>query len=89
MLLNPHEATKSTVPPEETTPAGELKNQFKRLNFIFGSKDRQSQKDKKNMEDNPTRQPFSSIFSKKPPKPSNGSSADKAAGSVDNDWTIV
>ncbi|XP_027170863.1 uncharacterized protein LOC113770563 isoform X3 [Coffea eugenioides] len=89
MLLNPHEATKSTVPPEETTPAGELKNQFKRLNFIFGSKDRQSQKDKKNMEDNPTRQPFSSMFSKKPPKPSNGSSADKAAGSVDNDWTIV
>ncbi|KAL3503534.1 hypothetical protein ACH5RR_037983 [Cinchona calisaya] len=93
ILLNPHGATRSTVPPEETMPAGDLKNQFKRLNFIFGSKDRQSGKqplkDKKNVEDNPTRQPFSSIFSKRPPKPISGSPSDKAATSVESDWTIV
>lgn len=93
MLLNPQEATINTVHPEETTPGGELKNQFKRLNFIFGSKDKNSgkppQKDQKNVEDTPTRQTFSSIFLKRPPKPSSGSPADKTAISVESDWTII
>ncbi|KAL3508469.1 hypothetical protein ACH5RR_027870 [Cinchona calisaya] len=93
MLLNPHDATKSTAQPEETTPAAELKNQIKRLNFIFGSKDRNSVKpplkDQKNVEDNPNYKPFSSIFSKRPPKPSSGSPADKADFSSENDWTSI
>lgn len=87
ILINPHEATKITAQPEVTTPAGELKYQFKRLNFSFGCKDRNvgkpPLKDQKNVEDKPTRQPFSSIFSKRPPKPSSGSPADKAAISVE------
>lgn len=89
MLLNPDEVIKTAVP-EESTPAGELKNRIKKLGSIFGGKDKQlvkpAQKEQKNTDENATRQPFSSIFSKKPPKPGNGSASDKP---VENDWTIV
>ncbi|CAI9088363.1 OLC1v1022671C1 [Oldenlandia corymbosa var. corymbosa] len=93
MLLNPDEATRGTVHPEETAPGSDLKNHFKRLNFVFGSKDKNSgkspQNNQKNVEDNPTRQSFSSLFSRKPPKPSTGSPADKATMSLENGWTII
>ncbi|KAI5674785.1 hypothetical protein M9H77_15149 [Catharanthus roseus] len=89
MLLNPDEVIKTAVP-EESTTAGEFKNRIKKLGSIFGGKDRQlvkpAQKEQKNTDENATRQPFSSIFSKKPPKPGNGSASDKP---VENDWTIV
>ncbi|KAI3466262.1 hypothetical protein Pfo_022925 [Paulownia fortunei] len=92
MLLNQDEVINITVQPEETTAAGEMRNRFKRLSLIFSGKNRSSSKapskDSKNIEESPVRQPFSSIFSKKPPKPT-ASPSDKPSGSVENDWTIV
>ncbi|XP_028063659.1 rab3 GTPase-activating protein catalytic subunit isoform X2 [Camellia sinensis] len=94
MILKPEEAVKMIKQPEETTTtAGEPRRRFKRLSVIFGSKDRHSGKpalkDQKNGEDNATRQSFSSIFSKKPPRPDAPSSAEKPVCSVENDWTVV
>lgn len=87
MILNPDELIRNTVQPD-SSPAEEFKNRFKKLSTIFGGKDRQPGKPA-NVDDNQTRQSFSSIFSKKPPKHGNASPADKAASSVENDWTIV
>lgn len=88
MLINPDEVLKYTRQPEESTPPGEQKGRFKRLSLIFGGKDRhsgkQSPKALKNSDDNLTRQSFSSIFSKKPPKPGNASPR-----SFENDSTII
>ncbi|KAL7217064.1 hypothetical protein ACSBR1_028887 [Camellia fascicularis] len=94
MILKPDDAVKMIKQPEETTTtAGEPRRRFKRLSVIFGSKDRHSGKpalkDQKNGEDNATRQSFSSIFSKKPPRPDAPSSAEKPVCSVENDWTVV
>ncbi|GFP98156.1 rab3 GTPase-activating protein catalytic subunit [Phtheirospermum japonicum] len=91
MVLNQDEAISVTVQPEETTPADEMKNRFKKLSLIFGGKNKSSSKDSKNSEESPTvRQPFSSIFSKKPPKPTVASPSDKpTSSSVDSEWTIV
>ncbi|CAK9179513.1 unnamed protein product [Ilex paraguariensis] len=92
MLLNPDEVLKITNQPEETSIAGEPKNRFKRLGFIFGGKDRHGKpesKDQKNSEENPARQQFSSIFSKKPPKASSASPAEKPVCSIENDWTVI
>ncbi|KAK3017410.1 hypothetical protein RJ639_006704, partial [Escallonia herrerae] len=81
MLLDPDEVLRTAKQPEETTPSGEQKGRFKRLSFIFGGKERHSgkqpQKDPKHSEENSTRQSFSSIFSKKPPKPGSASPAEK------------
>ncbi|GER54901.1 Rab3 GTPase-activating protein catalytic subunit [Striga asiatica] len=96
MVLNQDEAIKITVQPEEISPADEMKNRFKKLSLIFGGKNKSSSKavpskslKDSNTEDSPVRQPLSSIFSKKPPKPIASPSDNKTCGSVDNDWTIV
>uniref|UniRef100_A0A5B7AQQ7 Rab3GAP catalytic subunit conserved domain-containing protein n=1 Tax=Davidia involucrata TaxID=16924 RepID=A0A5B7AQQ7_DAVIN len=93
ILLNPDEVLKIIKQPEETTTAGESKYRFKRLRLIFSGKDRHSgkptAKDPKNSEDNSARPSFSSIFSKKPPKPGSASPGDKAVYSFENDWTVV
>lgn len=95
MLSNPDEVIKimQQQPPEETTPSGEHISRFKRLSLIFGGKDRHSgkppPKDLKSSEDNPTRQSFSSIFSKKPPKHGSASPGDKPVCSIQNDWTVI
>ncbi|KAK2990033.1 hypothetical protein RJ640_004711 [Escallonia rubra] len=93
MLLDPDEVLRTAKQPEETTPSGEQKGRFKRLSFIFGGKERHSgkqpQKDPKHSEENPTRQSFSSIFSKKPPKPGSASPAEKPVCALENDWTVV
>ncbi|XP_015080321.1 rab3 GTPase-activating protein catalytic subunit [Solanum pennellii] len=90
MVLSPDEVIRITFQPEEPSaaPANELKSRFKRLSLIFRNKDKLSPRDQKNQEESPLRQPFSSIFSKKPPKP-DSSSPDKPVTSVENDWTIV
>ena len=93
MLLKPEEVLKIIKQPEETTPTGEPRSRFKRLGVIFGNKDRHldksASKDQKNYEDNPTRQSFSSIFSKKPPRPDAPSPGEKPVCSLENDWTVV
>ncbi|XP_009599597.1 uncharacterized protein LOC107789087 [Nicotiana tabacum] len=91
MVLSPDEVIRITFQPEEPTaaPANELKSRFKRLSLIFGNKDKLSPQGQKNQEESPLRQPFSSIFSKKPPKPGSSSPADKPVTPVENDWTIV
>ncbi|OIT26630.1 PREDICTED: rab3 GTPase-activating protein catalytic subunit [Nicotiana attenuata] len=91
MVLGPDEVIRITFQPEEPTaaPANELKSRFKRLSLIFGNKDKLSPQGQKNQEESPLRQPFSSIFSKKPPKPGSSSPADKPVTPVENDWTIV
>lgn len=81
MLLNPDEVLNMTKNPDEDPTAGDQKSKLKRLSFIFGGKDRQSRK-------TPKDQNFASIFSKKPPKPGNASSAEKPVSSVDNDLTV-
>ncbi|KAL3364662.1 hypothetical protein AABB24_013443 [Solanum stoloniferum] len=90
MVLSPDEVIRITFQPEEPSaaPPNELKSRFKRLSLIFRNKDKLSPRDQKNQEESPLRQPFSSIFSKKPPKP-DSSSPDKPVTSVENDWTIV
>ncbi|XP_022848442.1 uncharacterized protein LOC111370801 [Olea europaea var. sylvestris] len=88
MLLNPDEVIKMTAQSEETTTAGDIRNRFKRLSLIFGGKSKHSSKAPSKDSKNNDRQPFSSIFSEKPPKPS-ASPADKPSSSVENDWTIV
>lgn len=99
MVLSPDEVIRITFQPEEPTaaPANEIKSRFKRLSLIFGNKDKPSPQGQKNQEESPSRQPFSSMFSKKPPKPGSSSPADKPVSSpadkpvtsVENDWTIV
>ncbi|CAN4104000.1 unnamed protein product [Withania somnifera] len=91
MVLSPDEVIKITFQPEEPTAASgnELKSRFKRLSLIFRNKDKLSPHDQKNQEESPLRQPFSSIFSRKPPKPGSSSPVDKPITSVENDWTIV
>ncbi|KAL3636762.1 hypothetical protein CASFOL_019061 [Castilleja foliolosa] len=91
MVINQDEAISVTVQPEETTPADEMKTRFKKLSLIFGGKNKSSSKDSKNSEESPTvRQPFSSIFSKKPPKPTLATPSDKpTSSSDDSEWTIV
>ncbi|XP_006346203.1 rab3 GTPase-activating protein catalytic subunit [Solanum tuberosum] len=90
MVLSPDEVIRITFQPEEPSaaPPNELKRRFKRLSLIFRNKDKLSPRDQKNQEESPLRQPFSSMFSKKPPKP-DSSSPDKPVTSVENDWTIV
>ncbi|KAK6132856.1 hypothetical protein DH2020_033387 [Rehmannia glutinosa] len=92
MVLNQDEVINITVQPEETTAAGEMRNRFKKLSLIFGGKNRSSSKtpskDSRNIEESPGRQPFSGIFSKRPPKPT-ASPSDKPSSSVENEWTIV
>ncbi|KAF5948892.1 hypothetical protein HYC85_014849 [Camellia sinensis] len=86
MILKPEEAVKMIKQPEETTTtAGEPRRRFKRLSVIFGSKDRHSGKPALKDQN----QSFSSIFSKKPPRPDAPSSAEKPVCSVENDWTVV
>lgn len=93
MLLNPDEVLNITKHPHESTTTGDQKGRFKRLSFIFGGKDRQlgktPQRDLKNSEETSTHHSFSSIFSKKPPKPGSASPADKPVYSGDSDWTVV
>lgn len=97
MLLSPDEALSSiTKSHHEAATTGDQKGRFKRLSFIFGGKDRQlgktQQRDQKNSEETSTNHTFSSIFSKKPPKPGTASPADKpvlSADTGDNDWTVV
>ncbi|KAL6538436.1 hypothetical protein OROGR_012424 [Orobanche gracilis] len=93
MILNQDEAINITVQPEETSPPDEMKNRFKKLGLIFGGRNKSSSKavpskDSKSSEENPLRQPFSSIFGKKPPKPA-ASPSDKPSSSIDNEWTII
>ncbi|KAK6154436.1 hypothetical protein DH2020_008684 [Rehmannia glutinosa] len=92
MVLNQDEVINITVQPEETTAAGEMRSRFKKLSLIFGGKNRSSSKtpskDSRNIEESPGRQPFSAIFSKRPPKPT-ASPSDKPSSSVENEWTIV
>lgn len=94
MLSSPDEVISITKNPNEASTTGDQKSRFKRLSFIFGGKDRQlgktSQRDLKNSEETSTPQsPFSTIFSKKPPRPDNASPADKPVLSSDSDWTVV
>lgn len=96
MLLKPEEVLKILKQPEEATaPAGEPRHRFKKLGLIFGNRLRHSSgnkstsKDQTNSEDNPTRQSFSFIFSKKPPRPDTQSPGEKPICSLENDWTIV
>ncbi|KAG5546548.1 hypothetical protein RHGRI_018655 [Rhododendron griersonianum] len=95
MLLKPEEVLKIIKQPEEaTTPAGEPRHRFKRLSLIFGNRHKHSVnksawKDQRNSEDNTTRQSFSSMFSKKPPRPDAPSPGEKPVCSLENDWTIV
>lgn len=91
MVLSPDEVSKITVQHEENTPVSELKSRFKRLGSVFGSKDKNAGKaSQTNSEENLIKQSISSIFSKKPPKPSSTTPADnKLSSSVENDWTIV
>ncbi|KAL6544489.1 hypothetical protein OROMI_023351 [Orobanche minor] len=93
MVLNQDEAINITAQPEETSPPDEMKNRFKKLGSIFGGKNKSSSKavpskDSKSSEECPLRQPFSSIFAKKPPKPA-ASPSDKPSSSIDNEWTIL
>ncbi|CAN4102692.1 unnamed protein product [Withania somnifera] len=91
MVLSPDEVIRITFQHEEPTaaPGNELKSGFKRLSLIFRNKDKLSPQDQKNQEESPLRQPFSFMFSKKPPKPGSSSPADRPVTSVENDWTIV
>ncbi|KAF7141525.1 hypothetical protein RHSIM_Rhsim06G0219000 [Rhododendron simsii] len=95
MLLKPEGVLKIIKQPEEaSTPAGEPRHRFKRLSLIFGNRHKHSLnkstwKDQKNSEDNTTRQSFSSMFSKKPPRPDAPSPGEKPVCSLENDWTIV
>lgn len=95
MLLNPGEVRKILKQPEDTStaPAGELKGRFKRLSLYFVGKGKQLKKplskDHKNSEDNPTRQSFSSLFSRKPPRSEIASPAEKPLQPEENDWTLV
>ncbi|XP_020230555.1 uncharacterized protein LOC109811275 [Cajanus cajan] len=109
MLLNPDEALKTMNHLEESTMTtsetkrrlctGEPKHQFKRLNHIFGGKDklltRPVWKDEVNEEEKPSRHSFSSfldskssLFSKKPPKPGNLYPSEHPSF-LERDWTIV
>ncbi|XP_047342285.1 rab3 GTPase-activating protein catalytic subunit isoform X3 [Impatiens glandulifera] len=78
MLIKPDEVLKAMDQPEENSSAGEPKRRFKKLGVIFGGKDKQSRKD----------QFFSSMFSKKPPRPGNNSpTTEKTA--IEHDWAVV
>ncbi|XP_024976539.1 rab3 GTPase-activating protein catalytic subunit isoform X1 [Cynara cardunculus var. scolymus] len=86
MVLNPDEFIRLTKQqqPDEGSTGGEQKGRFRRLSFVFG---KTPPKDPKNhVDENPLRQSFSSMFSKKPPKAGSASSAEK---SVQNDWIDV
>ncbi|XP_017253407.1 uncharacterized protein LOC108223595 [Daucus carota subsp. sativus] len=92
MLSNPDEVLNMSKNADEGSTGGDQKSKFKRLSLIFGGKDRQSKKtpkDQKNSQETPKQQSFASIFSKKPPKHGNASSAEKPVSSVDNDLTNV
>ncbi|XP_061368119.1 uncharacterized protein LOC133311118 [Gastrolobium bilobum] len=100
MLLNPEEALKMMKHTEESTMNnGESKRRFKKLSHIFGGKDRLMTRpirhDQINNEEKPIGQSFSSffdskssLFSKKPPKHGNLSTAEKPS-SLESDWTLV
>lgn len=92
MLSNPDEVLNMSKNADEGSTGGDQKSKFKRLSLIFGGKDRQSKKtpkDQKNSQETPKQQSFASIFSKKPPKHGNASSAEKPVSSVDNVLTNV
>lgn len=95
MLLNPEEVIKIIKQPEDTSTAaaGEPKGRFKRLTLYFGGKGKHLKKplskDHKNSEDNPSRQSFSSLFSRKPPRPEIAFPAEKLLQPEENDWTLV
>ncbi|GAA0148544.1 GTPase-activating protein [Lithospermum erythrorhizon] len=94
MVLNPDEVIRIAVQPEETPTGADLRNRFKKISLIFGSKDRNSGKtsppsDQKNADGNNMRHSLSALFSKKPPKPSSASTSEKASSLDENDWTIV
>ncbi|XP_024021670.1 rab3 GTPase-activating protein catalytic subunit isoform X2 [Morus notabilis] len=100
MLCNPEEVLRIMKQAEEaTTPAGEPKRLFKRLNLNFGGKDRHFRKplskEHRSPEENRNGQPFSSffdgkssLFSKKPPKAGSMSPAEKPT-LVENGWTVL
>ncbi|XP_010278637.1 PREDICTED: rab3 GTPase-activating protein catalytic subunit-like isoform X2 [Nelumbo nucifera] len=83
MLIHPEDSHR--IMSEEPIATGEPRRLFKKFNLNFGSKDRRekSSKDWKKSEENPTFQMFSdlfdgksSLFTKKPPRPSSTSQAD-------------
>lgn len=89
MLVKPEEVVKMMKQPEETTPVGESRSRFKRLSFIFRSKDKNIDKLDTKMKDNeaklPRRKSFPFLFSKKPPRPDTSSPAEKPACPLEND----
>ncbi|XP_059662466.1 uncharacterized protein LOC132308409 [Cornus florida] len=93
MFLNPDEVLKILKQPEESTPAGEPKRRFRRLSLFFGGKNRHSGKpvsrNQNNSEENSIRPSFSSIFSKKPPKPDVAYPKEKPSCPDEYDWTVV
>lgn len=92
MLSNPDEFLNMTKNPDEGSTTGDQRSKFKRLSLIFGGKDRQSRKtpkDQKNSQETPRQQSFASIFSRKPPKHGNATSAEKPVSFIDNDLTVV
>ncbi|GAB2277769.1 hypothetical protein Dimus_012473 [Dionaea muscipula] len=102
MIVRPEEVVKMLKQPEETTMNDEPKRRFKRLSLVFGGGGRSARslrkstsREQQNMEEKPSRQPFSnffdsksSLFSKKPPKPE--ANGEKNSSCPDeSDWTIV
>lgn len=95
MVLNPDEFIRRTKhqQPDDNPTAFEQKGRFRRLSFVFGNKDKSlgktPPKDTKNVEENPLRQSFSSMFSKKPPRAGSASPAEKPVSSLQDDWVDV
>ena len=101
-MRNPDEVLKTMKQAEDaTTPAGETRRLFKRLNLNFGAKDRHFRKpppkEHKSSDENRNGEPFSSFFDGKSslfskrspsPKPQSMSPAERP-NLVDNDWTVV
>lgn len=80
MIIKPEEVLKAMDQPEENSSASEPKRRFKKLSVIFGGKEKHSRKD----------QFFSSMFSKKPPRPGNNSpTTEKPVGSIEQDWALL
>lgn len=93
MVLNPDEFIRLTKHQhgDDTPSCGEQKGRFRRLSFVFGNKDKNKTppKDPKNAEENPLRQSFSSMFSKKPSRAGSASPAEKPVSSIQSDWIDV
>ncbi|KAJ4980281.1 hypothetical protein NE237_031118 [Protea cynaroides] len=93
ILIHPEDGLKIIEHAEETS-LSEPKRRFKKLSLNFGGKDgnflrRPASKDQKKSEENPTRQVFSNLFAKKPPKGATTLQTDTPPCLDENEWTVV